>query len=237
MCDTEWASATGRAQKLDGSRAAGGTTQAPREVTTAYKSQRSWTLRPNVRLLGEPGAPLLQLLQGLDERLQGVRPAPRGGRAAQGPRGPDPQEEAPGPARAGGRAEPPEAARRYRSGGGGLDGRVGARRARRVRRRAKRRWAERLRAGGQRRTADDVAGHGRGGRAPCAAAARVDGPDVADAAIGGRRRGDGGPTSRGRRRRGRVHRARRAPGAFLGHRIRLARASQSRSVVSAAASL
>ena len=86
-------------------------------------------------------------------------------------------------------------------------------------------------------TADDVAGHGRGGRAPCAAAARVDGPDVADAAIGGRRRGDGGPTSRGRRRRGRVHRARRAPGAFSGHRIRLARASQSRSIVSAAASL
>merc|ERR1739841_400100 len=64
--------------------------------------------------------------------------------------------------------------------------------------------------------------------APRTAAARVDGPDVADAAIGGRRRGDGGPTSRGRRRRGRVHRARRAPGAFSGHRIRLARASQPR---------
>ena len=41
LCETEWASATGRAQKLDGSRAAGGTTPAPREVTTAYKSQRS----------------------------------------------------------------------------------------------------------------------------------------------------------------------------------------------------
>ena len=203
-----------------------------------HRSVRERPTRPkHVRLLGEPGAPLLQLLQGLDERLQGVRPATRGGRAAQGPRGPDPQKEAPGPARAGGRAEPPEAARRYRSGGGGLDGRVGARRARRVRRRAKRRWAKRLRAGGQRRTAYDVAGHGRGGRTPRAAAARVDGPDVADAAIGGRRRGDGGPTSCGRRRRGRVHRARRAPGAFLGHRIRLARASQSRSVVSAAASL
>ena len=103
-----------------------------------------------------------------------------------------------------------------------------ARGERGVRRRAKRRCAKRLRAGGQRRTADDVAGHGRGGRAPCAAAARVDGPDVADAAIGGRRRGDGGPTSRGRRRRGRVHRARRAPGAFSCYRISLARASQPR---------
>ena len=194
-------------------------------------------LDKNVRLLGEPGAPLLQLLQSLDERLEGVRPAPRGRRAAQGPRGADPQEEAPGPARAGGRAEPPEAARRHRSGGGGVHGRVGARRARRVRRRAKRRRTQRLRAGGRRRAADDVAGHGRGGRAPRAAAARVDGPDVANTAIGGRRRGDGGPKSCRKRRRGRVHRARRAPGASCYRFLRLARASQSHAFVSAANSL